>query len=80
MGQAKVAISIDDRLLVRLDALVSENFFSNRSRAIQQAIEEKLAKLDRSRLARECANLDINTERELAEEGMADEVNQWPIY
>jgi len=80
MGQAKVAISIDDKLLVRLDALVSEKIFSNRSRAIQQAVEEKLAKLDKSRLARECANLDVNTEIELAEEGMADEVKQWPIY
>lgn len=80
MGQAKVAISIDDTLLTKLDALVAEHYFSNRSKAIQQAVKEKLERLDRSRLARECANLDVDVETALAEEGMMDEAKQWPIY
>ncbi len=80
MGQAKVAISIDDTLLAKLDSLVAEHHFSNRSRAIQQAVKEKLERLDRSRLARECANLDVDVEKALAEEGMMDEAKQWPTY
>jgi len=80
MGQAKVAISIDDTLLIKLDNLVSEHLFPNRSRAIQEAVQEKLERLERSRLARECANLNPAFEKKLAEEGMTDEVDQWPTY
>jgi len=65
MGQAKVAISIDDTLLIKLDNLVSEHLFPNRSRAIQEAVQEKLERLERSRLARECANLNPAFEKNL---------------
>ena len=41
---------------------------------------DKLDGLDRGRLARECAKLDKAAERELAEEGMAIELEQWPEY
>ncbi len=80
MGQAKVAISIDDTLLVKLDTLVSERIFPNRSKAIQQAVQEKLERLDRNRLARACALLEPESEKALAEEGMLNELDQWPTY
>ena len=51
MSRVKVAISIDRQSLTRVDALVSRNVFPNRSRAIQSAVAEKLAGMDRSRLA-----------------------------
>ncbi|PKL20131.1 MAG: CopG family transcriptional regulator, partial [Spirochaetae bacterium HGW-Spirochaetae-4] len=51
-----------------------------RSRAIQEAVSEKLARLERSRLARECAKLDQGFEQAMAEEGMSIEVRQWPEY
>jgi metal-responsive CopG/Arc/MetJ family transcriptional regulator len=44
-------------LLARLDRLVKENQFPSRSRAVQQAIRDKLRRLERSRLARESAKL-----------------------
>ncbi|MFT5369750.1 MAG: metal-responsive CopG/Arc/MetJ family transcriptional regulator [Candidatus Latescibacterota bacterium] len=80
MSTTKVAITLDKQTLARLDNLVKDQVFPNRSRAIQLAVEEKLAQLDQSRLARECAKLDPIVEKALAEEGMSGELEQWPEY
>ena len=80
MAKTKVAITLDKNTLLRLDQLVEKRVFSNRSRAIQSAIEEKLERLDRSRLARECTKLDPAFEKAMAEEGMSKELDQWPAY
>jgi Arc/MetJ-type ribon-helix-helix transcriptional regulator len=74
MSTAKVAITLDENLLKRLDRLVKNRMFENRSRAIQEAVSEKLARLERSRLARECAKLDKKFEQTMAEEGLSVEV------
>jgi metal-responsive CopG/Arc/MetJ family transcriptional regulator len=79
MATDKVAISIDRKLLKRLDRLVADRRFPNRSRAIQEAVEEKLSRLEHSRLAKEAAKLDRQFEQKLAEEGMAGEA-EWPGY
>ncbi len=47
MSQAKVAITIEEGVLARVDALVKRNVFSNRSRAIQEAVQEKLERRTR---------------------------------
>jgi len=78
--RAKVAITLDAELLRQLDRLVSEQRFPNRSRAIQEAVEEKLHRLARTRLARECDKLDFQAEREMAEEGLAEDLAPWPEY
>jgi len=80
MAVRKVAITMDRDLLERLDRLVDERFFTNRSRAIQQAVEEKLQRLNRTRLAREAAKLDRACEQELADETLSGEVAEWPEY
>jgi metal-responsive CopG/Arc/MetJ family transcriptional regulator len=80
MSVAKVAISMDDRLLRRLDCLVEREVFRSRSEAIQKAVAEKLARLDRSRLARECAKLLPTEEQQMAEEGIAKDAAEWPKY
>ena len=80
MPTAKVAISLDHAVLERLDHLVERRVFPNRSKAIQQAVEEKLCRLERTRLARECAKLDPAFEQALAEEGMSEELGEWPEY
>lgn len=77
---AKVAITIDRRLLGRVDALVSQRAFPSRSSAIQKAVEEKLARIDRSRLARECAKLDPKAEQALADQGLDRDLAEWPEY
>ena len=80
MASSKIAISLRTDLVQELDRLVAEGVYSSRSRAIQQAVEERLARLSRDRLARECAKLDPVDESALAEEGMALETEQWPEY
>ena len=80
MSSAKIAITIDQTLLERLDRFVEARQFPSRSRALQDALRDKLDGLDRGRLARECAKLDKAEERALAEEGMATELEQWPEY
>jgi len=51
MAKSKIAITIDQNLLHRLDFLVKSQRFTNRSRAIQEAVAEKLARIERSQLA-----------------------------
>lgn len=80
MPRAKVAISLDEDTLDRLDRLVRARVFPNRSRAIQEAVAEKLSRMEHRRLARECAKLDPAFEKTLAEEGLTDELSSWPEY
>ena len=80
MAANKIAITIDENLLKRLDDLVKSNIYSNRSKAIQDAVEEKLSRLEKSRLAEECAKLDPKFEQAIAEEGFSSELEEWPEY
>jgi len=66
----KVAITLEEKTLTKLDRLVKSRVFPNRSKAIQEAVEEKLNRMDRRRLARECAKLDPTEEKGLAEAGL----------
>ena len=80
MGTAKVAITLNESLMKRLDRLVQQRVFPSRSRAIQIAVEEKLDRMDRVRLAEESAKLIPTAEQELADEGMAEDFSEWPKY
>jgi len=80
MTVTKTAITIDRALLSRLDRLVQQGEYPNRSKAIQAAVSEKLARMERGRLAVECAKLDPRAEQALAEDGMGGELAAWPEY
>ncbi len=80
MATSKIAITIDQKTLNRLDFLVKTNFFPNRSRAIQEAVVEKLERIGKNRLARECAKLDPKFEQTMSEEGFEMEMDEWPEY
>ncbi|MBM4044313.1 MAG: ribbon-helix-helix protein, CopG family [Planctomycetes bacterium] len=80
MGETRVAISLDQTVLRQVDSLVRRRVFPNRSRIIQQAVVEKLARMERCRLAIECAKLNPKHEQALAEEGLSGEVREWPEY
>ena len=80
MPRAKIATPLDAATVARLDRLVEEEFFPNRSQAIEEAVSEKLERLERSRLARESAKLDPVFEKELAEEGVSQDLPEWPEY
>jgi hypothetical protein len=44
------------------------------------AIQVKLARMGRTRLAAKCAKLDPRFEKALADEGLAQEIEAWPAY
>ena len=80
MARSKVAISLDEFTLSRLDQLVKKRVFPTRSQAIEEAVAEKLARIEKSRLAQECAKLDPSFEKALAEEGLSEDLAEWPEY
>ena len=80
MAASKIAITIERETLMRLDRLVQERRYPNRSRAIQEALDEKIQKLERNRLSNELEKLDPEEEKAFAEEGMGVEGAQWPAY
>ena len=43
-------------------------------------MHDKLARLDKSRLARESAKLDPKLEQAMAEEGIQEDGQQWPQF
>ena len=80
MAKTKIAITLDEKVLDRLDRLVENRVFPNRSKAIEEAVEEKMQRFEQGRLARECAKLDPAFEKNLAEQGMSEELSEWPEY
>ena len=80
MGMAKIAITLDEQLLGRLDRLVKTHVFPSRSKAIQEAVADRLDRLERTRLARECAKLDPAEEKNMADESLVAEADSWPEY
>jgi len=79
MARAKIAITLDEQALAEIDRLVVEGMFANRSKAIESAVQDRIARLHRSRLARECARLDQREEQAWADQGYTGE-NEWPEY
>jgi Arc/MetJ-type ribon-helix-helix transcriptional regulator len=77
MAKEKIAITIDEQFLTELDRLVAERVFQNRSQAIQLALSEKLQKMKKNRLIRECSKLNPEEEKAMAEEGIGKD-SEWP--
>ena len=78
MSTSKIAIILNSQVLSEVDALVKRRIFPSRSRAIQEAVKEKLERLNHSRLAQECSKLDPDYEKALAEEGLGEDLSEWP--
>ena len=80
MATTKIAITLEKTLVDKLDEMVKKELFPNRSKAIQEAVKEKIVRLDKGRLARECAKLDPKVEQAMAEEGISIDLEEWPEY
>lgn len=80
MPKAKVAVTLDTRTLRRVDRLVRDSRYPNRSQAIEAAVAEQLDRLERRQLVEECAKLDPTAERAMAEEGLGAATAGWPEY
>ncbi len=80
MSVAKVTVSIESDVLKQLDRLVSERVFPNRSQAVDTAVKEKIARLNKTRLIRACEMLDPAEEQAFAEIGVSEDLSEWPEY
>ncbi len=80
MGKAKIAITLDEEYIEQIDKLVGKNVFQSRSQAVQEAVGDKLQRIKRSRLSKECKKLDPAFERAIAEEGLSKDIVEWPEY
>jgi Arc/MetJ-type ribon-helix-helix transcriptional regulator len=75
-----VAVTLDSQTLRRVDRLVRDARYPNRSQAIEAAVAAQLERLEHRRLADECAKLDPAAERAMAEEGLGLDAAGWPEY
>jgi Arc/MetJ-type ribon-helix-helix transcriptional regulator len=73
MRATRLAITLDERLIRKVDRWVKEGRYPNRSQAIQAALREKEGRRKRTRLAEELKKLDPREERALADEKLAGE-------
>ena len=80
MAKAKVAVTIDSRILEELDHLIAADRFPNRSQAIESALADKISRLKHARLAREAAKLNPRQEQAEADEGLVMDAAVWPEY
>ena len=80
MSVSKIAISIDEGLLKKLDYFIARKKFKTRSQAIQTSVNNTLKRLEHKRLIEECAKLDPHFEQQLADEGLSKDVKEWPEF
>ncbi len=78
MAAAKVAVTLDERLLREVDRWVADGEYPNRSKAIQDAIVRlREARRRQQSLLSELTKLDPEEERALADEVLVAET-PWP--
>lgn len=80
MPAAKIAITVDQKIVNQIDRLVKEGKYKSRSSVIQEALEEKLKSKKRKRLITELAMLDPKEERSLADEFLQLDREEWDEY
>lgn len=80
MSIAKIAVSIDEKQLKKIDFYVKKHVFKSRSQAFQISINQTLQQLEHSRLAIECEKLNPHFEQEMADMGLDEDLASWPKY
>jgi metal-responsive CopG/Arc/MetJ family transcriptional regulator len=80
MTTSKIAISVESKVLKKVDRYVKKKVYKNRSQAFQIAVIQELAHIEHNRLAIECEKLDKNFERNMADMGLDKDVESWPEY
>jgi Arc/MetJ-type ribon-helix-helix transcriptional regulator len=80
MNKSKIAITVNPQVLSRLDAWVQSEHYASRSEAIEKAVEAQLQRLERTRLATQCALLNASEEQAMADMGLAADAAAWPAF
>ena len=78
MPMTKIAVTIDEKVSKEIDRLVATGRYPSRSKVVQDALKEIMRGAKKLRLAAECAKLDPDEERALAEESLG--ADSWPEY
>jgi Arc/MetJ-type ribon-helix-helix transcriptional regulator len=71
MRAKRIAIMLDDRIVRRVDRLIKQGRYPNRSQAIQAVLRDRLGVGGRDRLVIELAKIDPKEEQAMAEERSA---------
>ena len=79
MTKAKVAITVDETLLRKVDRLVKQGDYPNRSQAVEAALRAHLLDRRRANYLRESRKLDVKEEQALANERYTADV-AWPPF
>lgn len=58
MKASKTAMTLENDMVRKIDMILKSNLFPNRNKAIQEAVAEKLKRVEKSRFAQKCAKLD----------------------
>jgi len=81
MGKTRVALSIDESAVKKVDLLVKSGRYHSRSEAIEALLKSASNTNSLNRLATEAAKLNPEEEIALAEEGLAGaSEDEWPEY
>ncbi len=80
MPTAKIAITLGEDFLKEIDRWVSEGRYPSRSRAIQEALKEKITNWRRRRLREEVSKLNPKEEQAMAEEAISAGNEIWDEY
>jgi metal-responsive CopG/Arc/MetJ family transcriptional regulator len=80
MRKTKVTLTLDSKLVERLDQLIARRYFRNRSQAVESALVDALRRVIRTGLVRESAKLNPKQEKRLADEALVDALDSWPEY
>ena len=80
MSTRKIAITLKEGLLRKIDRWVSEGLYPSRSRVIQETLEKRMANWRRKRLIEEVSKLNPKEERTIAEEGISAGNEVWDEY
>jgi len=80
MSTRKITITLEANVIEGIDSLVKKNECKSRSKAIQNAVEEYLKKLEKQKLYAEIDKLDRKEEMKVAENAF-EAVNEiWEEY
>lgn len=80
MPAAKIAITIEETDLRVVDRWVSEGKYPSRSRAIQEALKDKIKNPRRKRLLEALSKLNVKEERAMSEEARFAVHETWDEY
>ncbi len=73
----KIAVTVERETLREIDGLVRAGRYANRSRAVQEALREQVARVRRNRLVQELAKIVPAEEKAMAEESYGAESRSW---